>query len=55
MILEIKVKNLSKLNSWIAPPLENYIEGVHIKRDFRKLISYIELGIKRLKRIYAYF
>ena len=43
------------MKSWIAPQLNNYIEGNYIDKDLKKMISLIDLGFKRFKRIISFF
>ena len=43
------------MKSWIAPQLNNYIEGNYIDRDLKKMINLIDLGFKRFKRIISFF
>ena len=48
------MSNKSSLLSWMAPSLDNYVEGEYIDRDFKAIINLIELGFKRLKRIFCF-
>lgn len=51
--IEVRLKNLSSLKSYFAPPYADYIEGVKFDSDtFSKQL--MKLSISRLKRIITY-